>query len=219
MSADLSTPEARSAAWRQMLLGDHGFIRLLYRNFFEVCPGVYRSNQPAPHQIRQAARLGIRTIVNLRGATPTGFYLLEKETAEAEGMALVDFVVRSRELPDAATLREMAALFERLEYPVLFHCKSGADRAGFVSALYLMMRKARPAETAMRQLHWKYGHYRIAKTGVLDAFFEAYIAWRDETGGSLDEWIAGPYDPDAIRAGFRAGRLQSFIVDRVLRRE
>jgi protein tyrosine/serine phosphatase len=219
MTQDISTPAGRRAAWRQMLLGDHGVVRMLYRNFFRVAPGVYRSNQPAPHQVRQAARAGIRTIVNLRGATPTGFYLLEKEAAEAAGVALVDFVIRSRELPDAATLRNVRRLFGEIDPPVLFHCKSGADRVGFMSALYLIMHEGRSAEEARGQLHWRYGHYRVAKTGVLDAFFDTYIAYRDETGGSLDDWIDGPYDPDAIRDSFRAGRLQSFIVDRVLRRE
>lgn len=202
-----------------MLFGDHGVVRLFYRNFFEVAPGVYRSNQPAPHQIRRACRLGIRTIVNLRGATPTGFYLLEKETADACGMKLVDFIVRSRELPSRETLHSLRRLFGELEHPVLFHCKSGADRAGFMAGLYLMIQDGRSAEQAKAQLHWKYGHYRVAKTGVLDAFFDAFIAWRDATGGDFFDWVDGPYDPGAIRASFRAGSLQSFWVDRVLKRE
>ena len=52
----------------------------------------------------------------------------------------------------------------------MMHCKSGADRAGLMAALYLLIAK-QPAREAVKQLTWKYGHVKQAKTGVLDAFF------------------------------------------------
>ena len=41
--------------------------------------------------------------------------------------------------------------------------------------LYLILMEGRPVEEAMRQLTWRFGHIRAGKTGVLDAFFEAYL--------------------------------------------
>ena len=48
----------------------------------------------------------------------------------------------------------------------MMHCKSGADRAGLMSALYLLIVEKRPAREAAQQLAWKYGHVRQAKTGL-----------------------------------------------------
>jgi protein tyrosine/serine phosphatase len=206
-------------AWLDMIFNDHGIFRYLYRNHFKVGPGMYRSNQPTPHQVRRAARAGIRTIVNLRGASAKGHYVLERQACKACGIELVDFMVRSRDLPDAAVLREARELFARIRYPALMHCKSGADRAGFMSALYLLVHQGRPVEEAARQLHWFYGHYRQSKTGVLDRFFDTYRAHRDATGEDFYTWVDTAYDPEAIRREFHSERWANVLVDRVLRRE
>lgn len=219
MTIDLATTRGRLRAYYELLVEDHGFIRTLYRNWFVVAPGVFRSSQPSPIHVKSAARRGVKTIINLRGASPKGFYLLEKEACDAHGILLVDIVLRSRELPSAETLRAAASLLETIEYPILIHCKSGADRAGFLAVLYMMLQKKKSVEAALSQLKWLYGHYRVSKTGVLDKFFEAYVAERDATGIGFWEWVDTGYDPVAIRQEFRSSRLQSFLVDKVLRRE
>ena len=60
---------------------------------------------------------------------------LEREACDAAGIKLEDFVVRSRGAPERETILDAKRFFERLHYPVLVHCKSGADRAGFMAAL------------------------------------------------------------------------------------
>jgi protein tyrosine/serine phosphatase len=57
------------------------------------------------------------------------------------------------------------------------HCDSGADRAGFVSALFLAEIEKRPAEEAARQLSIVYGHfpYLIYKTAAMDDSFWAFV--------------------------------------------
>ena len=86
--------------------------------------------QPAPHHIRRLAREGIRTVVNLRGERLCGSFWLEQQACARHGIALVNFSVRSRAAPSHKELRGARELFERIEYPMLMHCKSGADRAG-----------------------------------------------------------------------------------------
>jgi hypothetical protein len=127
-------------------------------------------------------------------------------------------VLRSRALPSRAELLAADELFRRLEYPVLFHCKSGADRAGFMAALYLVLAEGRPVAEARGQLSLRYGHVRQGKTGVLDAFFDAY---ERETGGSvpLIDWIRTGYDRDAVMASHRATGWGVALTDLVLRRE
>ena len=57
-----------------------------------------------------------------------GSYWLERAACERHGIKLVNFQVRSRAAPSKQELRAIRELFDRVEYPMLMHCKSGADR-------------------------------------------------------------------------------------------
>ena len=146
--ADPDGPGARRSKTIDMLLFDHGLLRKAWRNEHEVAPGVWRSSQPDPGMIRRLAAQGVKAIVNLRGATEWGSYFLEREACRAAGIELVDFKLNSRKLPSREELLALDALFERLPKPFLMHCKSGADRAGFAAALYLLLRGDMPVEEA-----------------------------------------------------------------------
>lgn len=209
----------RVKAWTNMLASDHGVFRLAYLNLHKVTPQFWRAAQPAPPDIRAAARQGLRTVVNLRGGREHGSWPLEKEACEREGVRLVDYVVRSRGAPDRDAVLGAKRFFETLEYPALVHCKSGADRAGFMSALYLLIHENRPLDEAMDQLALRYGHFRFAKTGILDAFFERY---RDEglaRGMPFLEWVETVYDPEALERDFKPSFWSDVIVDGLLKRE
>ena len=70
----------------------------------------------------------------------------------------------------------------------------------------------------MAQLSWRFGHWRSARTGILDAFFHRYA--RDAEGRlPFLDWVRDEYDEAALKRDFVAGGLASFITDRVLRRE
>lgn len=210
----------RAAAWANMLLVDHGIFRLAYLNLHKVGQKLWRSAQPAPGDIATLARReGLRTIVNLRGGREYGSWPLEREACEQHGIALVDYVVRSRGAPDRETLLAAPALFDGIAYPALIHCKSGADRAGFVAALYLLVHEKRSATEALAQLHPRYGHFRFAKTGILDAFFEAYRDQGEAKGIDFITWVETEYDPVALERDFRPHAFSDFVVDRLLRRE
>jgi protein tyrosine/serine phosphatase len=99
------------------------------------------------------------------------------------------------------------------------HCKSGADRAGLMSVLYMHFRKGQPIEQAKRMLSLRFGHVRQGKTGVLDYYFDQYLALGKPKGLSLLEWTEREYDPDKLKAEFRAQPLADFLVDSILRRE
>ena len=205
-------------AWADMIFLDHGFIRWVYLNLHRVGERAWRAAQPSPGQIaRIARRHGIRTVVNLRGGQSYGSLPLEIEACERAGVAFENFVLRSRAVPTPEEVHAAKALFARIDYPVLFHCKSGADRAGMMSALYLILAENRPVAEARRQLSWRFGHISSGKTGVLDAMFDAYEA---EAGGRpFLDWIADGYDRDAIMTGFRPTGIGTFLADTLLRRE
>ena len=210
---DLTTRRGRFAAWVDFLWRDHAYLRLGFQNAHWISDEFARSNQPWPHQLRAWKRRGVRTVINLRGGFDAGFHALEKDACAALGLTLVNFTLTSRDVPDRDQLLAAKALFETVEYPVLVHCKSGADRASLMSALYVHFRQGGDIATAMRQLDLKYLHLKSSRTGVLDYLFERYLADRAE-GQSFTAWIESPaYDPAALKADFQARGRQSALAN------
>lgn len=164
---------------------------------------MYRANQPSPEHIaRYAKELGLKTIINLRGQSPKGYYLLEKEACERNGIQLVDFQMFSREIPSPEAVLEAKKLFDSIAYPALMHCKSGADRAGIMAVLYMHFREGQTIEQALEMLSRKYLHIRQGKTGVLDFFFETYLAEAAPKGLTFQQWVEQGYDRAALKARF-----------------
>jgi len=209
----------RLRAWVNMIFVDHAFFRMVYLNRHRLSKDAWRSAQPLPYQIRAMARRGLRSVVTLRGGQSFGSYPLELEACADAGLHFEIFGLRSRALPPAEEFLAADALFRRLEYPVLFHCKSGADRVGMMSALFLILHHGVPVRAAARQLSLRYGHIKRGKTGVLDALFEAYLADQPDEALPFLDWTQTRYDPDAITAAFHAGTVGSFLSERLLGRE
>lgn len=206
--------------WADMMLVDHGFIRLAYLNLHRISPKMWRSAQPGPSAIQRLSERGIKTILNLRGERNCGSYILEKRACLKYGVALVDMPVNSRTAPDAARVLRLNDIFKTMTYPALLHCKSGADRAGLVATLYLLLQEGRSLTEARRQLSLRYGHVKQARTGVIDYFFDEYERQHAATGRSLLEWVqSADYDANALTEHFRSNVLANALVDFVLRRE
>lgn len=223
---EFATPGGRKRAAREFLFADHAIIRACYDNTHEIAPGVFRSFQPSPGRLEQGAKRGIRTVVNLRGTKPSAALFLEEEACARLGLALVNFRVFSREAPSKEVIVGARDLFDRIAYPALFHCKSGADRVGVIATLYLFLKAKRPLDEALRQLSLRYGHVKHGKTGVIDAAFDRYLDYARANNVALDdraaflEWINSPaYDPAAIKRAFMGSWWGNFLTERVLRRE
>ncbi len=210
---------ARRRAMAHMLFADHGVFRTFFNTRSRVSNEMWRSSQPLPYQINGAAKLGIKTIINLRGDGDNSFYRFEEELCQRNGITLVNFVINSREAPLRESVLATKDLFQSIDYPALMHCKSGADRAGLMSALYLHFRKGVSIADARRQLSLRWGHVRQAKTGILDFFFDTYVAFNAVTPMTFETWVRDVYDRDAVTAAFHESWWASVITDKVLRRE
>jgi protein tyrosine phosphatase (PTP) superfamily phosphohydrolase (DUF442 family) len=209
----------RMRAWADLLFVDHGLLRLVHLNKHRITSQFWRSAQPSPLDIARMAKAGLKTIVNLRGGRSHGAWQLERDAAERNGIEIVDFVLRSRGAPDRETLLRLPVFFASLAYPVLAHCKSGADRAGLFAALYLLVVEGADAARAQRELSLLKGHFRYAQAGILDAFLEAYRLEGEAKGRRFMDWVRDDYDPERLTAEFRPHRVSSLISDGVLRRE
>jgi len=215
----LETRLGRTDAWRDSLLVDHAVFRTVWTNFAEVIPGrLYRSNHPTPgHLAARARRLGLRTLVNLRGHRKCGSDALSRASAARLGLTHIDMAFESRGAPHRDRILRFAEIYRTLQTPALMHCKSGADRAGLASGLAIMFEGGTAAE-ALKQLSWRFGHWSRARTGVLDAFFIRYAADAEGRLPFLD-WVRTEYDEVSLKRDFVAGGLSSFVTDRILRRE
>lgn len=210
--------ETTVSDWWELYMKDHHFLRVRWRNLHQLDEMMWRSNQPSPKQIADLAARGIKNIINCRGPRSVGTWQLEAQACAKYGIKLYDFTARSRAAPDKQMLHDAATLFQAIDGPCLLHCKSGADRAGLMSALYLLIHKKRPAREALAQLSFKYLHVKQAKTGLLDAFLEAYLPYEDE-GMAFFDWVDTIYDPDSLQASFMAQGWANRLIDDILKRE
>jgi protein tyrosine/serine phosphatase len=216
---DLSTAAGRRRAVADLMWADHGFLRVPFQNFHWLSDEMARSNQPSPKQIARYAAAGFKTIINLRGPSPTGYYALEKEACAAHGLALVDAPLGSREAPSKARVLRAKEIFETIAYPALMHCKSGADRAGLMSVFYMHFRQRLPIDEAAAQLSLKYLHVKQGKTGVLGFFLDTYLSETKESGKTFMQWVEEDYDPARVQAAFMSQWWANALVDNILRRE
>jgi len=203
MGVDISTPESRARAWRHYLWIDHGVLRLWWTNFHQVGEGIYRANQPDAKRLAKWKKRGIKTILNLRGVGEYSPYHFEVEACEKLGLRLIDHRLYAQDLASREELLGLIAHFRSIEKPVVMHCKSGSDRAGFAAALYLHIIEDLPVEEAWKQLHWKHFHLKNSKNGILDLFFVAFLEAQKSGAIAMEDWISTRYDPDALRERFR----------------
>jgi len=156
--AQLNTRWGRIKAHLEAWFVDHELLRALFRNFYAISDKAYRSNHPSPSFIKKLhKKQGINTIISLRRANTTGQYLLEKETCDQLGITLSHVPMSSRSMPKIENILKAKETLETAQYPILIHCKSGADRAGLLSVLYEHLIEKKTIEESLKQLSMKYG--------------------------------------------------------------
>ena len=200
---DLADPAMRRRAAWKVELEDHAFLRRFWTNLSEVAPGVWRANHPGHAQLARYKAMGIRTILNLRGKARSPRFLFEAESCASIGLALESVGLRARKAPDRKEVLALFDAFRRIEKPFLMHCKSGADRAGFAAALYLLAEQGATVAQARRQLHWCFLHFRHGETGILDHILDLFEQDHRQTGIGVEDWFRHRYDPAAVEAGYR----------------
>jgi protein tyrosine phosphatase (PTP) superfamily phosphohydrolase (DUF442 family) len=210
-------PLTRIHAWFDLLFFDHGLLRLCYRNRHRVSEGLWRSAQPTPGDLTKLKQRGLKSVVCVRGGRAFGSWPLEKEACERLQLDLHKVAIRARQAPRKQDLLDLIDLLSSLSYPALIHCKSGADRTGFVAAVYLIVVERRSLDEAQKQLSLRFGHLRYSRAGVLRQAIEAY--GRDRGAMDFRTWVACRYDPDEVALRFRQRSLAVAFTERLLRRE
>ncbi len=105
-------------------------------NFSQVDARLYRGGQPTLEGIRQLARMGIKTVVNLRSEDPT-IQREEQQLAGSLGMTWVALPMRAYWRPsDWQVLDFLRLMRDPSQQPVFIHCRKGRDRVGVLVAVY-----------------------------------------------------------------------------------
>jgi protein tyrosine/serine phosphatase len=104
-------------------------------NFHELNSAVYRGAQPSAEGFQSLAKLGVKTIIDLR---ETGHRATtEKKLVEAAGMKYVNIPLNGHAAPsEEQVTRLLALLNDKTDGPVFVHCRRGADRTGTIIACY-----------------------------------------------------------------------------------
>jgi protein tyrosine/serine phosphatase len=180
----------------------------LGRNLHTVLPGrVYRCAQPSAGVLGSEVKAhGIRTVVNLRGCSfPLPWYLAESRATQALDVAQEDICFSAGRLPSPSELRRLVDVLDHAEYPLLLHCRRGADRTGMASTIAVLLSTAQDFTLARRQLGLRYGHVALGNTASLDQFFSLYADWLGAHGmehspAVFRRWLLHEYCPAECRA-------------------
>ena len=111
----------------------------LSKNFYEVDPGkFYRSAQLSPTELDEVVKkYGIKTVISLRGAPENSYWVpKQKEVLEKNHVAFHWVGWTTDFFPDNDDLKNYLNVLKTAEYPVLVHCRTGADRTGEATAMY-----------------------------------------------------------------------------------
>jgi protein tyrosine/serine phosphatase len=146
-------------------------------NFHVISPDeAYRSAEPTPAEIdAYHQKYGIKTIINLRGASDHPWYRAEVSEAAKLGIAHIDFKMSANKELSKEEAAQIISILKKAQKPLLIHCKAGADRSGLVSALYLAAVKKAGESAAESQISLRYGHFSLpfAPAYAMDESFES----------------------------------------------
>ncbi len=105
-------------------------------NFYKVDDQVYRGAQPTDAGLKDLAKLGIKTVVDLREIGEHSQAAEQKAVSDL-GMHYVSVPMKGLSTPDSKLVASvLAMLTDGTSGPVFVHCKRGADRTGMVIAVY-----------------------------------------------------------------------------------
>src|SRR5580693_1196633 len=103
-------------------------------NFHQVDEHVYRGAQPHGEGFAGLAKIGIKTVIDLRGEVSEG------NAVESAGMRYIRLPWSGFKAPDDSQISAVLSLLsDNTAWPVFVHCKRGADRTGTAIACYRIM--------------------------------------------------------------------------------
>ena len=103
--------------------------------------------------------------------------------------------------PKRSDLLRLIDVMNRCEYPLLIHCKSGADRTGLATTIYRMVVLKEPPEKALAAFTIYHSHVPIFGPERLHEPIDEYAAWLTNHGlphtpERFRNWVLNTYESD-----------------------
>lgn len=173
-----------------------GFAGCIYRtsvfrpakNFHEIDPGkFYRSAQLVKEEfVDVVQQYGIKTVINLRGSQPGEWWFDEEEaTLRQLGVRLESIGFSTEQLQTKEDWKRYVELIGSAPRPILVHCRSGADRTGEATAIYMIDHMGVDHTEALKQVSLNYLH--VSMLLPAKRLFVANYEGHD--------WLLNGYDP------------------------
>lgn len=162
---------------------------------------VMRSAQPTSQLPSWIRDYKLRSILNLRGGSRAdSWYVAEVRAAEDAGVLFYDLPLSATRRPTRNELLRLIDTLRSCPYPLLIHCKSGADRTGLATAVYLMLDRGVAPLEAERAFSLEYGHIPLYGPQHLHEPLHEYASWLASRGLShsadrFRDWVRCDYDP------------------------
>src|ERR1700731_444162 len=117
----------------------------------KVSDVLYRGAQPSPEGLAELKKLGITTVVDLRG--DRGPVASERRVVESLGMRFIDIPVPGSSPPTNVQVAEFLKLFKAdPEQKIFVHCYLGEDRSGEMVAAYRIAQENWPVDQAFTEM-------------------------------------------------------------------
>ena len=123
-------------------------------NFGKINDCLYRGAQPDATGIKNLARLGVKSIINLR--LTNDVWKAEATVDSSSGILYTNVPLNGLAPPTHAQVATLLALIETLPAPVFVHCQYGCDRTGTIIACYRIRQGGWPNQAALDEAR-KYG--------------------------------------------------------------
>jgi len=123
-------------------------------NFATVSADLYRGAQPTAEGFRTLAKLGVKTVVNLRA------FHDDAKLIDGTGLGYVHITFEPWNPERGEVITFLKIMADSARRPVFVHCQHGADRTGTMVAAYRMVFQRWSLEQALAELP-NFGFHRI----------------------------------------------------------
>jgi protein tyrosine/serine phosphatase len=125
-------------------------------NLARINANVYRCAQPTAEGLRAAEKLGIKTVINLRG------FHSDKSLLKLTGLKAEHIRFNTWNAEDEDVVQFLKIISNTNAGPFLIHCQHGADRTGTMVAMYRMAVQGWTKDAAIKEMTTGgYGYHRV----------------------------------------------------------
>jgi protein tyrosine phosphatase (PTP) superfamily phosphohydrolase (DUF442 family) len=127
-------------------------------NLHRVTPRLYRGAQPDAQGMRELAKMGVKTVVNLRSLHS------DRDEIGSLPLSYEHINMKAWHPEDEDVVRFLRIVTDESRGPVFVHCQHGADRTGLLMAVYRIVVQGWPKERAIDEMtHGGFGYHVIWK--------------------------------------------------------